>query len=88
MARTMARASRSARACQLDHLFATSRHIGLNIIINMQQFVGMSTLQRKSLSHIGLFRIYKRESYGVEEEIAERKDADFEQAFQEATKRN
>ena len=73
---------------QLDHLFATSRHIGLNIIINMQQFVGMSTLQRKSLSHIGLFRIHKREADAVKEEIAGRKDADFEQAFQEATKKN
>ena len=73
---------------QLDHLFATSRHIGLNIIINMQQFVGMSTLQRKSLSHIGLFRIHRRESEAVKEEIAGRKDTDFEQAFQEATKKN
>ena len=72
----------------MDHLFATSRHIGLNIIINMQQFVGMSTLQRKSLSHIGLFRIHKREADAVKEEIAGRKDNDFEQAFQEAILKN
>ena len=72
--------------CHL-YLFATSRHIGLNIIINMQQLVGMPTLQRKSLSHIGLFRIHKRESDAVKEEIAGKKDVDFEQAYQEATKK-
>ena len=72
---------------QLDHLFATSRHNGLSIIINMQAYVGMSTLQRKSLSHIGIFRIHKRESEAVKEEIAGKKDADFEQAYQEATKK-
>ena len=42
---------------------------------------------KKSLG-FGLFRIHKRESDAVKEEIAGRKDNDFEQAFQEATKNN
>ena len=53
----------------------------------MQAFVGMSTLQRKSLSHMGIFRIHRRESEAVKEEIAGRKDVDFEQAYQEGTKK-
>ena len=73
---------------QLDYMFATSRHIELNIIINMQQFVGMSTLQRKSLSHIGLFKIHEKEWRAVQEEIAGRQDNDFAQAYKEATKKN
>ena len=48
----------------LDRLMATSRHIGLNIVLNSQQYVGLSTLQRKSLSCIGLFKVHARELDG------------------------
>ena len=48
----------------LDRLMATSRHIGLNIVLNSQQYVGLSTLQRKSLSCIGIFKVHARELDG------------------------
>ena len=72
---------------QLDHLFATSRHIGINIIMNTQQWVAASTLQRKSVSHLGVFQIHSRESNAVKEEVAGKKDSDFDEAYREATKK-
>ena len=67
---------------------AMSRHIGLNIVLNSQQYVGLSTLQRKSLSCIGIFRVHARKLDGVISELAGKNNAsadDLYQAFRIAT---
>ena len=72
----------------LDRLMATSRHIGLNIVLNSQQYVGLSTLQRKSLSCIGIFKVHARELEGVISELAGKNNAsadDLYEAFRIAT---
>ena len=57
----------------LDHLLATSRHIGLNIVICMQQYVGLSTLQRKSMSHIAIFKLLSDEKDFIFETLVGKK---------------
>ena len=72
----------------LDRLMVTSRHIGLNIVLNSQQYVGLSTLQRKSLSRIGIFTVHARELDGVISELAGKNNAsadDLYEAFRIAT---
>ena len=66
----------------LDRLMATSKHIGLNICENSQQYVGLSTPQRKSLSGIGIFKINARELEGVIQELAGKNNASADDIYQ------
>ena len=72
----------------LDNLYATSRHVGLNVIQCAQKYTMMSVVQTQSLSHIAMMsNLHAKEVDAIIEEIAGKNDSDMREAYNEATKK-